>query len=109
MTKLAENKCIPCSIGTLPLETKDIEEYMVQLDDEWKVIHNHHIERQFKFKNFKEALEYTNKIGELAEKEGHHPDIYLSWGRVKLTLFTHKIDGLSISDFVFAAKVDELS
>ncbi len=109
MNELAQNKCIPCSIGTPPLESKEIKEYMEQLDDEWKVIDNHHIEKEFKFKNFKEALKYTNIVGELAEEEGHHPDILLSWGKVKITLLTHKIDGLSKSDFVLAAKIDELN
>jgi len=108
MSKLSEGKCIPCSIGTPPLESHEINEYMEQLDKEWKVIDNHHLEREFKFKNFKDALEFTNAIGELAEREGRHPDIFLSWGKVKIVLYTHKIDGLSISDFVLAAKMDEL-
>ena len=72
------------------------------------VIDEHHLEKKYKFSNFRQALAFTNQVGELAETEGHHPDIYLAWGKVKLTVWTHKIDGLTESDFIFAAKVDEL-
>ena len=75
----------------------------------WHVVKGHHLEREYKFKDFKEALAFTNAVGKLAEKVGHHPDIFLAWGKVKLTLWTHKIDGLSESDFIFAAKVNNLS
>jgi 4a-hydroxytetrahydrobiopterin dehydratase len=74
----------------------------------WHVVDEHHLEKQYTFPDFRQALDFTNQVGELAEVQGHHPDIYLAWGKVKLTLWTHKIDGLSESDFVFAAKVDEL-
>lgn len=73
-----------------------------------EIIEEHHLEHEYKFKNFKEALEFTNKVGALAEQQGHHPDIFLAWGKVKITLFTHKIDGLSESDFIMAAKISEL-
>ncbi|WP_243136936.1 4a-hydroxytetrahydrobiopterin dehydratase [Alkaliphilus serpentinus] len=105
---LAEKKCIPCSIGTPPMDASEVMEYMKELSKDWMVVDIHHIERTFKFKNFKEALEFTNKVGALAEEEGHHPDIHLSWGRVKLIIYTHKIDGLSEADFVLAAKVEKL-
>ena len=72
------------------------------------MINDHHIEKEFTFKNFREALDFTVEVGELAEEEGHHPDIYLAWGKVKITLWTHKIDGLSESDFILAAKTDGL-
>jgi len=72
------------------------------------VVDVHHLEKKFKFKNFRQALDLTNQIGERAEAEGHHPDIYLAWGKVELKIWTHKIDGLSESDFIFAAKVDQL-
>ena len=108
MSKLADQKCIPCSVGTPPMEKDEIDKYERELNEEWQVIDEHHLERVFKFKNFKEALDFTNKVGEVAEKEGHHPDISLGWGKVKLTVLTHKIDGLSESDFVFAAKVDKI-
>ena len=108
MSKLSEQKCIPCSIGTPPMEKKEIKKYEKELKDDWKVVDDHHLEKNLKFKNFKEALDFTNKVGEIAEAEGHHPDIFLAWGKVQLTVLTHKIDGLSESDFVFAAKVDEI-
>lgn len=108
MSKLAEQKCVPCSLGTPPMEKEEIEKYQKELKDDWKVVDNHHLEKKLKFKNFKEALDFTNKVGEIAENEGHHPDIFLAWGKVELKVLTHKIDGLSESDFVFAAKVDEL-
>jgi 4a-hydroxytetrahydrobiopterin dehydratase len=108
MSKLSEQKCIPCSIGTPPMENEEIQKYKKELKEDWKVVDDHHLEKTLKFKNFKEALEFTNRVGEIAEKEGHHPDIFLAWGKVELTVMTHKIDGLSESDFVFAAKVDEI-
>ncbi len=79
-----------------------------KLGNRWQVVDEHHLEKEYKFKDFRQALDFTNKVGELAEAQGHHPDIYLAWGRVKLTVWTHKIDGLTESDFVFAAKADRL-
>lgn len=108
MSKLSEKKCVPCSEGTPPMKREEIEKYEKELKDDWEVVDDHHLEKTVKFKNFKEALDFTNKVGEIAEEEGHHPDIFLAWGKVKLTVFTHKIDGLSESDFIFAAKVDEI-
>jgi len=108
MSKLADEKCIPCSLGTPPLKGEELKSYHSQLNDDWNVMDEHHLERSFRFKDFKEALAFTNQVGELAEQEGHHPDLFLAWGKVKITLFTHKIDGLSEADFVFAAKVDQL-
>ncbi len=109
MSDLADQKCIPCSAGTPPLAGEELDSYYQQISDEWELVDNHHLERKFTFKNFRQALDFTNEIGELAEKEGHHPDIALSWGKVVLTLYTHKIDGLSNADFVFAAKIDKLA
>jgi 4a-hydroxytetrahydrobiopterin dehydratase len=70
-------------------------------------VDEHHLEKEYKFRNFQEALDFTNHVGELAERQNHHPDIYLAWGKVRLTIWTHKIDGLTESDFVFAAKADQ--
>ena len=92
--------------GTLPLKGRALSAIMANINPSWKLVDEHHIERTFSFKDFKEALAFTNKVGEIAEKEGHHPDILLSWGKVKITLWTHKIDGLSESDFILAAKCD---
>src|SRR5207245_5800295 len=108
MTALAEKECVPCKGGVPPLKGQELARLNEQLHPGWKVVNEHHLEREFKFKDFREALEFTNKLGELAEAQGHHPDIYLAWGKVKLTMWTHKIDGLTESDFVFAAKVDQL-
>jgi 4a-hydroxytetrahydrobiopterin dehydratase len=108
MNELAEKECVPCKGGTPPLKGAELENFSGKLGGGWKVINEHHLEKEYKFKNFREALDFTNKVGELAERIQHHPDIYLAWGQVKLTLWTHKIDGLTESDFVFAAKVNQL-
>ena len=86
----------------------DIEGYLADLGGGWRVVDDHHLEREYRFRNFRQALAFTNRVGELAEDVGHHPDIELAWGRVKLTVFTHKIDGLHETDFVFAAKAERL-
>ena len=108
MSALAEKDCIPCKGGVPPLKGNELEKVARELDSGWRVINEHHLEKEYKFKNFREALDFTNKVGELAESQGHHPDIYLAWGQVKLTIWTHKIDGLTESDFVMAAKADKL-
>ena len=108
MNELAEKECVPCKGGTPPLKGEELKNFEQKLGGDWKVVNEHHLEREYKFKNFREALDFTNKVGELAERIQHHPDIYLAWGEVKLTLWTHKIDGLTESDFVFAAKVNQL-
>ena len=107
-SELARKECVHCRGGIPPLEGEELTDLHRKLGGGWQVVDEHHLEKQWSFKNFKEALAFTNQVGELAEAQGHHPDIYLAWGKVRLTLWTHKIDGLSESDFVFAAKVDEL-
>ncbi len=86
----------------------ELEEYLAKLDENWSVHEEHHLEKEWTFENFLDALAFTNQIGSLAEEEGHHPDIYLTWGKVSVKIFTHKIDGLSESDFILAAKIDEI-
>lgn len=108
MTALADKECVACAGGVPPLKGDALKKFSAQLGGDWMVVGEHHLEREFKFKNFREALDFTNKVGELAEKQNHHPDIYLAWGKVKLTLWTHAIDGLAEGDFVFAAKVEKL-
>jgi 4a-hydroxytetrahydrobiopterin dehydratase len=108
MNELAEKECVPCKGGTPSLKGEELQNFSRRLGGGWKVVNEHHLEKEYKFKNFREALDFTNKVGELAERIQHHPDIYLAWGEVKLTLWTHKIDGLTESDFVFAAKVNSL-
>lgn len=109
MNELSQKKCVPCRGGIPPLKGKELQAIHEKLGASWKVLSEHHLEKEFAFKNFREALAFTNKVGELAEQEGHHPDIYLAWGKVKLTIWTHKIDGLTESDFILAAKADKLS
>lgn len=103
---LAAKKCTPCAEGTTPLDGEILEKMRTELFGGWHIINEHHLEKEYLFKDFKEALAFTNKIGELSEKEGHHPDLHLSWGRVRVVLWTHKINGLSESDFILAAKID---
>jgi 4a-hydroxytetrahydrobiopterin dehydratase len=105
---LAEKQCIPCNGGVPSLKGKDLASLHRQLDAGWQIIDEHHLKRPFTFKNFRQALDFTNRVGALAEEQGHHPDIHLSWGKVVLTVFTHRIDGLTESDFIFAAKVDRM-
>lgn len=104
--KLSEEGCVPCKSGASPLKGVELKKLSNRLGKSWKVVKGHHLEREYKFKDFREALDFTIKVGELAERVQHHPDIYLAWGKVKLTIWTHKIDGLTESDFVFAAKVN---
>jgi len=107
MSDLAKKTCIPCKGGVLPLKGEKLDDLLEKLKNNWKIIKEHHLEKEYSFKNFKEALDFTIKVGELAENQGHHPDIFLAWGKVKLTIWTHKIDGLTESDFIFAAKADK--
>jgi 4a-hydroxytetrahydrobiopterin dehydratase len=108
MSGLAEKDCVPCKGDVPPLKGEQLSMMANKLNGGWQVVREHHLEKAYKFKDFKQALEFTNKVGELAESQGHHPDIYLAWGQVKLTIWTHKIDGLTESDFVLAAKADQL-
>ena len=107
MSDLAKKTCIPCKGGVPPLKGTKLDDLLEKLKNDWKIIKEHHLEKEYSFKNFKEALDFTIKVGELAEIQGHHPDIFLAWGKVKLTIWTHKIDGLTESDFIFAAKSDK--
>lgn len=107
-THLTDKVCVACEGGVPPLSPKEAEKLMGELN-EWTLDEDaKHISKKFKFKDFAEALAFTNKVGELAEKEGHHPDIALSWGKVGIELTTHAIKGLSENDFILAAKIDQL-
>ena len=108
MSDLAEKNCVSCKGGVPSLKGGELVALLERLGGGWKAVDEHHLEKEYKFKNFREALDYTNKVGELAEAQGHHPDILLMWGKVRLTIWTHKIDGLTESDFIFAAKADRL-
>jgi 4a-hydroxytetrahydrobiopterin dehydratase len=106
---LAERECIPCKGGVPPLEGRELKGMLDALGGEWTVVDGHHLEKIYHFDNFRQALAFTNRVGELAEEQGHHPDIHLSWGKVRLEIWTHKIDGLHDSDFILAAKADRLA
>ena len=105
MSELANKTCVPCRGGVPPLVGKELEDLAKQTP-QWKVVEGHHILREFKFPDFKQALAFVNKVGAIAEEQGHHPDVALSWGRVTLDMWTHKIKGLTESDFIFAAKCE---
>jgi len=104
---MVEKHCVPCKKGEPPLKGAALKALYEKLDG-WTLVNEHHLEKSYCFKNFKDALAFTNKVGELAEREGHHPDIHLSWGRVVLEIWTHKIDGLTENDFILAASCDML-
>ena len=108
MNDLANKECDPCKGGVPPLKGEDLQNLSKEISDDWNVVDEHHLEREYSFNDFKDALKYTNLVGEMAEEQGHHPDIYLAWGKVKIVVWTHKIDGLTESDFIFAAKADSL-
>jgi 4a-hydroxytetrahydrobiopterin dehydratase len=107
MPSLASKTCVPCRGGVPPLRGKELETLHQQVP-RWEVINEHHITRAFAFPDFKHALDFVNRVGALAEAQGHHPDILLAWGKAEITLWTHKIDGLTESDFIMAAKIDGL-
>ena len=107
MPELAEKSCVPCRGGVPALKGSALESFKQQLPG-WEVVNEHHLKRAFTFPDFVSALAFVNKIGDVAEKEGHHPDIYLAWGKVEVTIWTHKVDGLTESDFILAAKIDKL-
>jgi len=103
---LADNKCVPCRGGVPPMERAKAEEMLKQLERGWQLNKDGHLERLYTFKDFAQALDFVNKVGVVAEAEGHHPDLYLAWGKCKVELWTHKINGLTESDFYMAAKAD---
>lgn len=108
MTDLASKKCIPCSGDVPALKGEALSPLVAQLEG-WTVVEEHHLTKTWTFANFVDALAYVNKVGAVAEDEGHHPDIYFTWGKVRIDIMTHAIDGLSESDFILAAKIDRLA
>ena len=105
---LARQECTPCRGGSDPLKGAELEQLAAQLPQGWQVIDEHHLEKGFKFRNFREALAFVNRVGELAEELGHHPEIQFGWGHTTVTVWTHKIGGLHKNDFIFAARADGL-
>jgi len=106
VSPLAQKTCVPCRGGVPPLKGEMLMRLRDQLGGDWRIADEHHLEKSYTFNDFREALAFTQTIGEIAEAEGHHPDIYLAWGKVTVTIWTHKVDGLTESDFILAAKVD---
>jgi 4a-hydroxytetrahydrobiopterin dehydratase len=107
MADLAARECVPCRGGVPALKGEQITELLAQLDG-WEVVAEHHLKKSYKLADFREAQEFVNRVGDLAETQGHHPDICFGWGRCEITIWTHKIDGLTESDFVLAAKIDRV-
>jgi len=105
MPDLSDRDCVPCRGGVPPLTPSEIAPLLVQLDG-WRVVDGHHLEKRYELANFADALALVNRIGAMAEAQNHHPDLLLAWGVVVVTIWTHKINGLTESDFVFAAKCD---
>ena len=112
MDELADKKCVPCEGGTPAFDTLQIHKYLKKVDG-WNVKkdkdESFFIEKEFKFENFLKSQNFINSVGEIAEKEGHHPDISFGWGYARIKIFTHAIKGLAESDFVLAAKIDKIS
>ena len=111
MSDLSKKKCVACDGDTLPFDTSEIHKYLKKVDG-WNVKSdrekNYYLEKEFKFQNFIESQGFVNKVGSIAELEGHHPDIHFGWGYTKIKIFTHAIKGLAESDFILAAKIDHI-
>ena len=105
--QLADKQCVPCRGGVPPLKGAELETLRKNVPG-WTVVNEHHLQRAFRFPDFKEALAFVNRVGALAEEQGHHPDILLAWGKAEITIWTHKVDGLTESDFIMAAKIDRV-
>jgi 4a-hydroxytetrahydrobiopterin dehydratase len=107
MSSLASKTCVPCKGDVPPLKGAELQRLKNEVPG-WEIVNEHHLEKTYKFPDFVKALAFVNRVGELAEQQGHHPDIYLTWGKVGIRTWTHKIDGLTESDFILAAKIDQL-
>jgi 4a-hydroxytetrahydrobiopterin dehydratase len=107
MAELADKKCVPCRGGVPPLKGTELDALKKQVPG-WEVVNEHHLNKAFSFPDFQTALNFVNRVGAVAEEQGHHPDIFLAWGKAEITIWTHKIDGLTESDFILAAKIDRL-
>jgi 4a-hydroxytetrahydrobiopterin dehydratase len=107
MGDLASRECVPCRGGVPPMQGPEIENYLKELEG-WRAVEEHHLHKRYEFENFREAQEFVGSVGNLAEEQGHHPDICFGWGYAEIKIWTHKIDGLTESDFILAAKIDAL-
>lgn len=109
MIHLSDKKCVACEGGVPPLNEKEIQEYLGQIKAGWKVLDDKKITKDFKLKDFNEAMEFVNKVASIAEEEGHHPDMHIFYNKIKIELWTHAINGLSENDFILAAKIDKIT
>ncbi len=107
MNELANRDCVPCRGGVPPLADEQVAKLLLQLEG-WEVVNEHHLRKEYKFGDFKATQTFVHAVGDLAEAQWHHPDICFGWGRAEVTIWTHKIDGLTESDFILAAKIDQL-
>jgi 4a-hydroxytetrahydrobiopterin dehydratase len=107
MSGLSLKECVPCRGGVPPLTEEEVAKLLPELSG-WEVVNNHHLKKSYRFSNFRESQEFVNRVGDLAEEQGHHPDICFGWGNAEISIWTHKIDGLTESDFILAAKIDKL-
>ncbi|HHT9115006.1 MAG: 4a-hydroxytetrahydrobiopterin dehydratase [Planctomycetes bacterium] len=107
MSELASKKCVPCKGGVPPLKGEALQTLQREVEG-WNVVEEHHLFKSFKFPDFSKALDFVNKVGAIAEEQGHHPVITLAWGKAEITIYTHKINGLTESDFILAAKIDTI-
>ena len=105
---LADKKCVPTGSGVPPMDKATADEMLNLLEDGWTLNREGHLEKRYKFRDFVHALAFVNKIGAVAEEEGHHPDLYLAWGKCRVEIWTHTINGLAESDFFMAAKSDRV-
>ena len=105
---LSKKKCKPCEGGIPPLNEKEVAEYRMQIRDDWKVIENKKLLKEYIFENYRDSMDFVNSVANLAEEEGHHPVMHVFFGRVVIELWTHVIDGLSENDFIMAFKIDGL-
>jgi 4a-hydroxytetrahydrobiopterin dehydratase len=105
--ELHKKKCIPCEGNTPPLEPEKIDNLMLEIDGSWEVLNYHHLKREFQFEDFQKALDFVNIVGEICENSGHHANFELGWGFVIVLIWTHKIDGLTESDFILASIIDQ--
>ena len=103
---LADQSCVPCRVGVPPMDETRAKEFLRELEDGWRLNTGGHLEREYRLQNFMDAMALANKLADVAEQEGHHPDLYIAWGKCKVEIWTHKIKGLTESDFYFAAKAD---
>ncbi|MBN1606022.1 MAG: 4a-hydroxytetrahydrobiopterin dehydratase [Polyangiaceae bacterium] len=104
----ADRQCLPCEGGVTALSGAEVQAYLARLGGGWTLSGEQHLEKELRFRDFASALRFANRVGELAETEGHHPDMLVGWGRVKIYLWTHAADGLTSNDFVLAAKISRL-